>query len=171
MEIFEAILDSFTNDPLWAAAFAAYIFVIFVVPSAIMMALLKFIKPKGNNGFGAVPRQHMSLGTAAYLSLLGAFEFKGRTARSEFWMTLILTYTLMQAGHFYLYSFFHEFGAIAGIVLYLPFVASAVRRLHDINRSGWWLVSLVFIIPFFALSYLWLQPSQIDEVDVEEVFH
>lgn len=54
-----------------------------------------------------------------------------------------------------------------GLVLYMlvvlvvavPWVAIAVRRLHDSNRSGWWV--LLFLVPIgnLALLVLLAQPS------------
>ena len=42
----------------------------------------------------------------------------------------------------------------------LPWLAVTVRRLHDINRSGWWL--LAFFLPFVAVGFgprpRWEQP-------------
>ena len=35
-------------------------------------------------------------------------------------------------------------GMIASLVLFLPSIALGVRRLHDIGRTGWWML-LVFI--------------------------
>lgn len=40
------------------------------------------------------------------------------------------------------------------IILMVPWVSVSVRRLHDINRSGWWmLLSLTIIGWFFPLMF------------------
>ena len=50
------------------------------------------------------------------------------------------------------------YGAIApltSLVLLLPGLAVAVRRLHDSGRSGWWL--LIALVPLLGALYLiWL---------------
>jgi len=59
---------------------------------------------------------------------------------------------------------------IATLILLVLGVASlsmAIRRLHDTNRSGWWLL-LLFVFGWFILLYWFIQPSQRN--DVAEVF-
>ena len=102
--------------------------------------------------------------------------FAERAGRSEFWLW-ILAYiiSLLVAGTIDgaivapLLGFeIFEQGAgqplslILVLGLFLPNIAVAVRRLHDINRSGWWL--LVVLVPFIGaliLIYWYAQPSQI----------
>ena len=71
--------------------------------------------------------------------------FKGRARRSEYWW-FILFYSLVLIAAAVLDNLFgitieNEFyGAIyciAALVLFLPNLAVTVRRLHDINKSGW----------------------------------
>lgn len=51
-------------------------------------------------------------------------------------------------------------GIIASLALLLPSLAVSVRRLHDIGRSGWWLlIVLVPIIGWLVLIYWHVQPS------------
>ena len=50
---------------------------------------------------------------------------------------------------------------LAALVLVLPAVAVGARRLHDIGRSGWWLlVGLVPLIGGLFLLYWTVLPSQ-----------
>lgn len=77
--------------------------------------------------------------------------FSGRASRSEYWW-------------FALFSFIVGFIPVVnllGLLLILPGLAVAVRRLHDIGKSGW--NFLWVLIPFLgALYLLWLyiQESQ-----------
>ena len=49
---------------------------------------------------------------------------------------------------------------LAGLALFLPTLAVTVRRLHDIDRSGWWyLLSLIPIIGILVLLYWYIQPG------------
>lgn len=74
--------------------------------------------------------------------------FTGRASRSEYWLFhLILILLSLAASILDLLVFGTEIskhqGPIGGIVLLvhlLPYIALSVRRLHDIDRSGWWLL-------------------------------
>ncbi len=55
-------------------------------------------------------------------------------------------------------------------VLGVPSLSMAVRRLHDINKSGWWLL-LLLAFGYFVLIYWFFQPSQKDVAHYTEVFN
>ena len=61
-------------------------------------------------------------------------DFGGRATRREYWSLVVVTY---------LFLWF----PLALLVLLIPFIAVAVRRMHDINKSGWWI--LVPVASFF----------------------
>ncbi|MBQ6538816.1 MAG: DUF805 domain-containing protein [Bacilli bacterium] len=81
--------------------------------------------------------------------------FKGRTSRADFWWAIL--------GYFILSCIV---GIIAGLIMgtntdpnttnpivtiwmlatFLPALGLEIRRLHDINKSGWWV--LISLIPF-----------------------
>ena len=48
--------------------------------------------------------------------------------------------------------------------LILPSIAIAIRRLHDIGKSGWWyllaIIPFVNVIGIFVLIYFFITPSQ-----------
>jgi uncharacterized membrane protein YhaH (DUF805 family) len=96
------------------------------------------------------------------------FVFSGRAGRKEFWafffLTLIVEIALMSLDVYYgLYFANNEFGLFSGIfslVTLIPFLAVAVRRFHDIDKSG--LHLLWMFIPFLgavALVAFWLRRS------------
>lgn len=71
--------------------------------------------------------------------------FKGRARRSEYWW-FVLFYCLVLIAAALLdnlfgitieYAFYGAIYCIAALVLFLPNLAVTVRRLHDINKSGW----------------------------------
>ena len=90
--------------------------------------------------------------------------FYGRANRPEYWywrlFELILAlisfkldkafFDLKEIGSFSLFVFFFTF---------LPGLAVSVRRLHDVNRSGWWLLISLTGIGNFLLLYWFLLPS------------
>ena len=101
----------------------------------------------------------------------------GRASRAEYWwftlfiyLVYIVIYTLSVVMMFYLprLSGAQMFGAllviglmsIISILLVVPSFCVGIRRLHDIGRSGWWiLLSFAPIVRFVILVFT-LMPSQ-----------
>ncbi|MXU66794.1 DUF805 domain-containing protein [Rhodobacteraceae bacterium KN286] len=82
-------------------------------------------------------------------------DFSGRASRSEFWY-FFLACTLIVGGLFTAVFVLTELDDIVGLTaiilaalvylsLLLPQLASFVRRLHDQDRRGWWV--LVYFLP------------------------
>ncbi|MCR2064608.1 DUF805 domain-containing protein [Campylobacter helveticus] len=99
----------------------------------------------------------MSFTQAVSVGLTKLFCFQGRTSRSEFWwFVLFLTIVSFILGLplFFLSPdsiFYLSHNVIVGIVV----IAIQTRRLHDINKSGWWqLLSLIpLIVPIVLLCW------------------
>ncbi|MDA7946808.1 MAG: DUF805 domain-containing protein [Hyphomicrobiaceae bacterium] len=100
--------------------------------------------------------------------------FSGRAARPEYWWWVLFSVLVNIASNIvdaYLIAPalglppFGENSAqplsiIVGLALLLPGLAVAVRRLHDIDRSGWWmLIALIPIIGLIVLIYWAVQPG------------
>lgn len=92
--------------------------------------------------------------TAIPLALSRLFDFKGKSSLSEFWWNIpLLTFLLLSC---LIYSQYNRINIVLeSISVLLVFIMSGicVRRLHDTNRTGWWVVFPVcffgnFIIPF-----------------------
>lgn len=104
----------------------------------------------------------MSFGDAIRTALSNYANFDGRAARPEFWW-FFLFYVLVQlaGGALDAALFPNSFGPIgtlAGLALLLPYLAVGARRLHDTDRSGWWLLlSLVPIIGAIVLIVFFVQ--------------
>lgn len=77
-------------------------------------------------------------------------DFKGRARRREFWYFELFCVLLSL-----LLSFINEdLATLAMLVTLIPNIAVNVRRLHDINRSGWWmLIALVPIVGILLLLF------------------
>jgi uncharacterized membrane protein YhaH (DUF805 family) len=76
-------------------------------------------------------------------------DFNGRARRSEYWF-YILFYTLIVIALGIVESFIMP-GVLTGIYtlgLLIPSIAVLVRRLHDVDRSAWWL--LIGLIPLIG---------------------
>ena len=86
----------------------------------------------------------------------------GRARRSEFWwFQLFLSIIGIVGGIGDLIIFdtiYGEYGPI-NIVLtvatLLPSICAAVRRLHDVNRSGWWMIISLTLVGFIPLIIWW----------------
>ena len=84
--------------------------------------------------------------------------FSGRATRSEFWFfmlfNIIISICLGIIG-----LLFDETNVLSGILqaiyslaVLIPNIAVSSRRLHDINKSGWW--QLIIIIPLIGAILL-----------------
>ena len=77
--------------------------------------------------------------------------FKGRATRSEYWWFTLGTYVLIALVSLLIFALFNVvamfFAYIAtALAVSLPAWSVAVRRLHDTNHSGWWLLCPVYPI-------------------------
>ncbi|MEY8711719.1 hypothetical protein A9B99_14585 [Mangrovibacter phragmitis] len=95
-----------------------------------------------------------------YLSALrNYFGFQGRARRKEFWMfTLvnIIFAAVLAVLDNMLHLRIHEQGVLSSLYslfVLIPSLALQFRRLHDTNRSAWWLL-LMFIPLIGALILL-----------------
>ena len=54
------------------------------------------------------------------------------------------------------------FNGIFSLLTLIPSIAVAARRLHDVNKSGWWQLLMLTIIGILPLIY-WLLKKPVDE--------
>ncbi len=94
--------------------------------------------------------------------------FSGRTNRKEYWGFFLISFVIgiLCSGidmALKLQHFFNGGGLLFTLyttLVLLPTLAISWRRLHDINRSGWWTAILVIpIIGPLGMIYFWVQPS------------
>lgn len=93
-------------------------------------------------------------------------DFEGRARRMEYWMftlfQVVVLVLLMLVGRLLAGGGENPIAgvpyAIGALALLVPSIAVAVRRLHDTNRSGWWifigLIPLIGGIWYFILTLL-----------------
>ncbi len=69
-------------------------------------------------------------------------EFSGRARRKEYWMFLLI-YVLIAIVVGFLDNMLGSagiLGGVLGLALLVPSLAVTARRLHDTDRSGWWML-------------------------------
>ena len=74
------------------------------------------------------------------------FDFRSRSTRAEYWWWLLFVILTQQA----LNVVNIRIGILFGLAVLIPGLALGTRRLHDINKSGWWLLMWfgIFLIRF-----------------------
>jgi uncharacterized membrane protein YhaH (DUF805 family) len=86
--------------------------------------------------------------------------FSGRARRKEYWM-FILFYIITYIALLLIDVLIGTGGILCGLFALgtlLPSLAVGARRLHDINKSGWW--QLLYLIPFGGLVVLYFLVSK-----------
>lgn len=101
--------------------------------------------------FEVVMRPSMDLSQSVKAFFQNYVRFSGRAGKSEFWYAFglfwLLSTVLKQVSQYSDSSIFSMLSLVVMLATFLPMLSAQVRRLHDTNRSGWWvLLHLVLII-------------------------
>ena len=92
--------------------------------------------------------------------------FSGRAPRSEFWWFMLfillgnIVFAILDSILFGRAADGQQIGILGGLfglAVFLPSISVGVRRLHDVDRSGWWYLlilvpligTLILIVAFF----------------------
>lgn len=81
--------------------------------------------------------------------------FSGRSRRPAYWwpaLFLFLVNLVLAAIDTGLFGGLQILGTIWGLAVLVPSLAVGVRRLHDTDKSGWWI--LIGLIPFIGTVIL-----------------
>ena len=100
-------------------------------------------------------------------------QFSGRAPRAEYWWfylaTVVVSWILTIVD-----KAIGASGATAGdmgilaalfsLATFIPTIAVTVRRLHDIGRTGWWLLAFVLLIAlvFVPIGYMAMEPGNLE---------
>ncbi len=96
-----------------------------------------------------------------YLIALKKFAvFSGRSRRKEYWyfilfyiiISVVLVFIDDMTGTFDAETGLGVFSGVFALAMLIPSLAVSVRRLHDTDRSGWWL--LISFIPLIGALVL-----------------
>ncbi len=104
-----------------------------------------------------------------YLKVLKKYAvFEGRAQRAEYWyfilftilISIVLAFIDMGTGTFNQETGFGVISGIYSLAVLIPTIAVGVRRLHDTNRTGWWiLIGLIPLIGFIVLLVFFVMDS------------
>ena len=103
-------------------------------------------------------QKHVSFVDAVKRALtVNYFNFEGRASRSEYWWFSLFTFLCSAI----LMAIFGDgtFGSIlrglVSLALFIPSLGLSVRRMHDINRSGWWILIALVPIVGWIIYIVW----------------
>ena len=102
----------------------------------------------------------MNFGQSITYCFSNYFNFNGRGSRSEYWWFILFCMILELGGSVWDASMGDMSGNgfmywLAVAATFFPSIAAASRRLHDINKSGWWQLIALTIIGLIPLI-IWL---------------
>jgi len=91
-----------------------------------------------------------------YLKVIKQYaNFSGRARRTEYWMFALIN-SLISIGLMLIAQFVDQSLSILNIIyslaVFIPSLAVAIRRLHDVNKSGW--MELLVLLPI--IGWIWL---------------
>ena len=93
----------------------------------------------------------VGFGEAISICFKKYFVFEGRAKQSEFWY-----FFLFQIGCGFITGFINPILAnVVGLIFIIPALSVGCRRLHDINKSGWWQWILFTGIGLILLIIWW----------------
>jgi uncharacterized membrane protein YhaH (DUF805 family) len=88
----------------------------------------------------------------AVKTCLGKYAtFQGRAARSEYWFFTLFMFILSMIASVIAGASLGALSVLPAVLmigLFLPSIAVSVRRLHDLDKSGWWL--LIVLVPLLG---------------------
>ena len=107
----------------------------------------------GSQPLGAIELPMMSFSTAVETCFRKYVDFKGRATRAEYWwfsLFMALGATVASGADAFVLGNPFETTGLIEVVFHLgtllPSLAVGVRRLHDIKKSGWWLLLFFTIV-------------------------
>ena len=99
----------------------------------------------------------MDFGQAIVTNFKKYVTFSGRASRSEYWFWVLFTLiggivtATLDYAMFSENDFASPLNSIFNLICFLPSLAVGIRRLHDIGRTGWWVLIAFTIIGIIVL--------------------
>jgi uncharacterized membrane protein YhaH (DUF805 family) len=115
--------------------------------------------PPSNYGGGAPqPMSNPLVGYWKRVVLERYAQFQGRSGRAEFWWYFLaaliigIVFNILIA----VSNIFFVLYVIYGLAVLIPGLAVGVRRLHDTDKTGWWLlIGLIPLVGIIVLIVFW----------------
>lgn len=106
----------------------------------------------------------MNFGLAIKTCFSKYTDFSSRASRSEYWnftlfiiivvfITDIIDSQIAGVSYWEYYDLYGPASIIFEILIFIPATAVSVRRLHDLNKSGWLILLTITIIGLIPLIY------------------
>jgi len=102
------------------------------------------------------PLRGATIGTAYSRFWKKYAVFSGRASRSEFWWVYLINAIISLIVNLAHNDALTILGGLYSLATIVPSLALGARRLHDVNRSGWWqLLAIIPIIGWIILIVWW----------------
>jgi uncharacterized membrane protein YhaH (DUF805 family) len=107
----------------------------------------------------------MGFGQAISAGFSNYFNFRDRSTRSAYWyfvlfLAILAVVTVILDIALFGFQVVEPISGLAGLATLIPALSLSVRRLHDISRTGWWvLLALIPIIGWIILIVWACQPT------------
>ena len=104
----------------------------------------------------------MNFGQAIASGFSNYVGFSGRAARSEFWYWMLFNFLLSIGAGIVDVAMFPDIDlstdlspvrSLVSLAMFPPSLAVIFRRLHDIDRTGWWFLIVFTVIGLIVLIY------------------
>ena len=93
-------------------------------------------------------------------------DFDGKATRKQFWMFTFISIIIQIFIIIFVTKLWLDFlWSIYWLLVFLPSLAITIRRLHDINKSWWWV--LISFIPFIWIIWLIVLLASSGKVEFE----
>ena len=155
--------NNFTTALSWNRTSDEYLFVggMILAPIASSIAIIFAWRFAGRAriNFLDVGRARINFLDAVKTCFKKYTKLAGRASRAEYWYWFLF---ILIAGGFasvidsYVIEVtwkYQPVSSLFSLATALPGIAVSVRRLHDINRSGWWLLAVFTVIGLLLLIY------------------
>jgi uncharacterized membrane protein YhaH (DUF805 family) len=98
----------------------------------------------------------MGFGQAISAGFSNYVNFSGRACRSEYWYwVLFVILADIVAGIIDYLLGMQIVSSLFGLVTLLPGIAVSIRRLHDLDRTGWWILLALIPLIGWIILLIW----------------
>ena len=98
----------------------------------------------------------MGFGDAIKSGFSNYVNFSDRASRSEYWYWVLFTILAEIVTSIVDYAIGYQVTtSLFGLAVFLPGLAVAIRRLHDLDRSGWWFLLAFIPIVGWIILIIW----------------